>query len=228
MGLGSILATVLKGKILAAVLVSTAVVGGATIAMAATPAGQMLAHHVVVAAKTITPTDHKGKGNQGTATPDATPHGKGQQNDHSQQCAGMPEVQRLATKFSLSTASQSDDIQATCSLHNGNFKGTTTDGITVSTSTVYGYGEIDQLLTTAQLLASHDEGNADGKLTSTNARTYLADALHGCGKTSLKACLKTSASPTPAANTGNSNMNGVGNNNGNGKAKPTGTPTPKH
>jgi hypothetical protein len=42
MGLRGILATLLKGKVVAAVLVGTTVVGGATAAMAS-PAGQLLA-----------------------------------------------------------------------------------------------------------------------------------------------------------------------------------------
>ena len=238
-GLRSILTTLLKGKMVAAVLVGTTVVGGATVAMAS-PAGQMLTHQVAVVAKTVTTTAHKGNMDKGTATPDATLHGKSQKNDHSQQCAGLPGVQRLATKFALSTASQSADVQAICSLHDGTFKGTTTSGSTVSAGRVYGLGEIDQLLTYAQFLASHDKGNADGKLTSSNARTHLADALQGCGKTPLEVCLKanTSATPTPTANKGNGNKNGQGNTNnngnnndngnGNGKVKPTGTPTPKH
>jgi hypothetical protein len=243
MGLRSILTTLLKGKVVAAVLVGTTVVGGATVAMAS-PAGQTLTHQVAVVAKTVTTTAHKGNMDKGTATPDATPHGKGQENDHSQQCASLPGVQRLATKFALSTASQSDDVQAICSLHDGTFKGTTTSGSTVSAGRVYGLGEIDQLLTYAQFLASHDKGNADSKLTSSNARTYLADALAGCGKTPLEVCLKanTSATPTPTANNGNANKNGKGNtngngndngngngnDNGNGKAKSASTPTLKH
>jgi hypothetical protein len=194
--------------------------------MASTPAKQIFTHQVAVTEKTVTPTDYKGKDNRGTAIPGATPHGKGQKNDHSQQCAGLPEVQRLATKFSLSTASQSDDVEAIYSLHDGSFEGTTISGATLSTSTVYGYGEIDQLLTSAQFLASHDKGNVDGKLTSSNTRTYLADALHGCGKTPSQVCQKTNTPATPTAN----NNGNAGNKQhvGNGKAKPTGTPTPKH
>jgi hypothetical protein len=236
MGLSSVLASLFKGKIVAVVLVGTAVVGGGTVAMAATPAGQNIVHHMTIA-KTATPTGHKGNGDQGAGKSDAESHGKGQaqgkgqKNDHDQQCAGMPEVQRLATKFSLSTDSKSDDVQALCLLHDGGFKGTTTGGASVSTSTVYGYGQIDQILTYAQFLANHDKGNADGKLTSNNVRTYLADALNNCGKTPLEACVKAKTSTDQAGNNGNAgnnNDNGNHGNNGNGKGKPTSTPTPKH
>jgi hypothetical protein len=232
MGLRSVLASVLKGKVLAVVLVGTAVVGGGAVAMAATPVGQNMVHHIPLT-KTATPTERQGNGDQGKATPDAASHGKSQKNDHHRQCAGLPEVQRLAAKFSLSTDSQSDAVQAICSLHDGSFKGTTTSGASVSTSTVYGYGEINQLLTYAQFLANHDKGNADSKLTSSNVRAYLTDALHSCGKTPLEVCLKTNTSTNQAGNNGkasnnNNNDNTSNNNNGKGKGKPISTPTPKH
>jgi hypothetical protein len=230
MGLRSILTTVLKGKIVAAVLVGTTVVGGATVAMAS-PTGQILAHQVAGIEKTVMPSDYKGKDSYGTATPDATSHGKGQKNDHSQQCAGLPGVQLLAKKFSLSTDNKSTDVQAICSLHDGTFKGTMSNGTTVSVSRVYGIGEIDQLLTYAQYLASHDKNNANGTLTDANVSIYLADALQGCGKTPLEVCLKANTSAPPVANNGNAadkQHSGNGNGNGTGKAKPTGTPTPKH
>src|SRR5216683_1396637 len=60
---GSILATILKGKVLAAIFVSTVAVGGATAAFASTPAGQTFVHQMT-AASTTTPTastDHQGK-----------------------------------------------------------------------------------------------------------------------------------------------------------------------
>ena len=224
MGLRSILVAGLKGKMVAIILVSTAVVGGGTVAMAATPVGQNIVHHLTIA-NTATPDDYKGKDQQDTATPGATHQDKDQKHDHNQQCAGLPEAQRLATKFSLSTDSKSDDVQAICSLHDDSFKATTTGGASVSASRVYGYGEIDQLLTYAQFLAGHDQSNADGKLTSSNARTYLADALHSCGNTPPAVCLKTNTSAGNTGNTGNGGNNG---NNGKGKGKPTGTPTPKH
>jgi hypothetical protein len=246
---GSILATILKGKVLAAIFVSTVAVGGATAAFASTPAGQTFVHQMT-AASTTTPTastDHQGKDEPGTATPGATKHGKSQKHDQNQQCPGLPEVQRLATYYSLSTESQSDDVQAICSLHDGNFKGTTTNGKTVSTSTVYGYGEISQLLTYAQFLTSHGTGNMSGKLTSNNVRTYLADALYSCGTTPLAVCLKTNipnTHPGNSDNTGNGNNNNTGNGQhlgngnsdntndgkgqypGNGKGRPSSTPTP--
>jgi hypothetical protein len=229
MGLRNILTVALKGKFLAAIFVATTVVGGATVAMASTPTGHQIISRATVMEKTATPVDHQGKSEHGavtpgtkshvTVTPGAKSHGQDQENNHDQQCTGLPEVQRLATKFSLSADSQSDDVQAICSLHIGKFEGTTTTGITVSTSTVYGYGEIDQMLTSAQFQANHDPGNMSGKLTSANARPYLADIIHRCGTTQLAVCLKTNKSDTHTSNNGKSD---------NSKGKPTATPTSKH
>ncbi|HEY4385452.1 MAG TPA: hypothetical protein VGN34_13415 [Ktedonobacteraceae bacterium] len=227
MGLRSILAAALKGKVLAVVLVSTAVVGGGTVAMASTPAKQLLTNQAAIAAKTVTPTTHAENKDRGTPTPEATQHGKAQQHDkdqkgdHSQQCAGLPEIQRLTTQFSLNTESKSDDVKALCSLHDSTFKGTTTNGTAVSTGTVYGYGEINQLLTAAQILASYD----GGKLTSNNARSYLANVLSHCGTTQLEVCLKANTSATHPGNYSNSRDS---HSPGSNKGKPTGTPTAKH
>jgi hypothetical protein len=209
MGLRSILAAALKGKVLAVVLVSTAVVGGGTVAMASTPAKQLLTNQAAIAAKTVTPTTHAENKDRGTPTPEATQHGKAQQHDkdqkgdHSQQCAGLPEIQRLTTQFSLNTESKSDDVKTLCSLHDGTFKGT-----------VYGYGEINQLLTAAQILASHD----GGKLTSNNARSYLANVLSHCGTTQLEVCLKANTSATHPGNYSNSRDS---HSPGSNKGKPT-------
>ena len=136
-------------------------------------------------------------------------------------CPGLPDAQRLATQFALSTASTSDDIQAMCALHQGTFTGTTPKGAAVASKRVFGYGEIDQLLTYAQFLASHDTANAGGKLTSANARGFLAEAVQSCGTTPLVTCLKTNI---PGFQPGNSNQSS----HGNGHGKPSSTPTPHH
>ena len=192
------------------IVVVGAIVAGGAVAMAATsPAGQRVVHSITSSTDaTTTPVgqhgDHK---NAGSARTTATPEAKNQQNS----CPGLPEAQQLVARFSLSTNSTSDDIQAICSLHQGTFKGTTPGGATTSSKRVFGYGEIDELLTYAQFLATHDKANASGKLTSGNARSYLAEALQNCGATALEVCLKTKI---------------PGFQPGNGGGKPSSTPTP--
>lgn len=206
----------LQGKLIVIALVSVAVVGGAT-AFAATSAGQGLVHAITGQA-------------HATATPDVESHGnKHQANNHQADnskkntCPGLPDAQQLATQFALSTASTSDDIQALCALHQGTFTGTTPNGTAVSSKRVFGYGEIDQLLTYAQFLAGQDTANAGGKLTSANARGLLAEAVQSCGTTPLMTCLKTHI---PGLEPANSNDASHGNENGHGK--PSSTPTPHH
>lgn len=239
MGLRSILATVLKGKVLATVLVGAAVVGGGTAAMASTPAKQFLTNQATaIATKTVTPTNHAENVGKGTPTPKATPQmNNDQQHNQNQPCAGFPEIQRLATQFSLDSKSTGDDVKALCSLHDGTFKGTTTSGTTVSTKTVYGYGEINQLLTAAQQMVRHDTNNENAKLTRDKARTSIANVLSHCGTTQLEACLKASptvtptvsptVTPTTTPHPDNQNNPGKDHNSGNNKGKPTATPTAK-
>src|SRR5260370_13607294 len=200
-----------QGKLLVVGLVSMAVVGGAT-AFAATPAGQGLVHAVAGQARA-------------TATPDGESHGNTLQastTHHADKstkntCPGLPDAQQLATQFALSTASTSDDIQALCALHQGTFTGTTPKGAAVASKRVFGYGEIDQLLTYAQFLAGQGTANSGGKLTHANARGCLAEAVQSCGTTPLVTCLQTHL---PGFQPGNSNENGHG--------KPSSTPTPHH
>jgi hypothetical protein len=206
----------LKGKLIVVALVSVAIVGGAT-AFAATSAGQGLVH-------AFTGQSHT------TATPQVESHGKHLQtnNHHADKnskntCPGLPDAQRLATQFALSTDSASDDIQALCALHQGTFTDTTPNGASVSSKRVFGYGEIDQLLTYAQFLAGQDKANAGDKLTSANARGFLAEAIQSCGTTPLETCLKTNI---PGFQPGNSNDTSHGE--GNGHGKPSSTPTPHH
>ena len=194
-------------------LVAGLLLVGGTAAFAATGAGQNVvqslthAHTMVTAAAT-----HDAKGNaQGTT-------GK----DHAS-CPGQPEAQNLAASYHLSTVSTGNAVAAICALHQGTFKGSTTGGVSVTSSRVYGYGEIDQLLTYAQYLARHDHANAGGKLSESNVSGYLATALHTCGSTPLETCLLTHM---PGFRPGNGNGNkptssptGHGN-------KPTTTPTP--
>jgi hypothetical protein len=233
MGIGSLL----KGKFLVAVLVSVAVAGGVTAVAAATPVGQSIVHRITDSKSksetSVSVSQHEDPTTTGSPTTRSTPGGDGHQNT----CPGLPEVQQLATKFSLDTSSTSDDVLAICALHLGTFKGTTSSGATASSSRVFGYGEIEDLLTYAQYLAAHDTANTSSKLTSDNLRTYLANALQKCGTTPLETCLMNNI---PGFHPGNGNGNGnpgahptpVG-----GKpdatptpagGKPSATPTPNH
>lgn len=124
-----------------------------------------------------------------TKTPD-TDQGKNGDNN-GKNCAGDASAKQMLASFSLSTDAKSDAMQAVCELHAGQFKGKTPGGADVSTTRVYGYGEIEKLLTYARYLATHDGAGHDsgGKLDDANARAYLADALQSCGSTALEKCL---------------------------------------
>ena len=208
---------VLQGKLVVVALVSVAIVGGAT-AFAATSTGQGLVHAITGQA-------------HATATPDVESHGNTLQANTTHPadkstkntCPGLPAAQQLATQFALSTASTSDAIQALCALHQGTFTGTPPNGAAVASKRVFGYGEIDQLLTYAQFLAGKDTANAGGKLTSANARGFLAEAVQSCGTTPLMTCLQTNI---PGFQPGNSTDASHGNENGHGM--PSSTPTPHH
>ena len=200
-------------KALVILVAGVLLVGGVTVAFAATNAGQDVvqslshAHPMATAAAS-----HDAKGDaRGTTGKDPA------------SCPGQPEAQNLAASYHLSTASTGNAVIAICALHQGTFKGSTTSGVSVTSSRVYGYGEIDQLLTYAQYLAGHNHANAGGKLSDSNVSGYLATALHTCGSTALETCLMTHM---PGFRPGNgkgdkptSSPTGHGN-------KPTATPTP--
>ena len=191
MSLGRIVVNLLKGKVIAVIGVGAVLAGGATAAMAATPTGQHFIQTVTAQAANLSSHDLSTNRPNGAFTPsshkddsshqDATPTAKA--------CPG-PDVQILATMFSLNTGSNSDDIQAICALRNGTFTGTTPNGQTVTSSRVFGDGEIYILLRYAQYLASHDKSNTAGKLTNENTRNYLAAGLQSCGTSSFEACVK--------------------------------------
>jgi hypothetical protein len=215
--------SLIKAKVLAIVLASVAVVGGGTVAFAATPAGQ-----------------HAWQAVTGHANSTETPDNQGK-NANDKNCSGDNSAKQMLASLSLSTDANSDAMQAVCELHSGKFDGKTPDGTDVSTTRVYGYGEIEQLLTYANYLATHDsaENNPGGKLDDTNARSYLAQALQSCGSTPLEKCLMDnipgyhpgngdSGNGNAGNNNGSGNGNGNGSGNGNGNGKPDGTPTPHH
>ena len=196
------LLALLQIKALVTLVAGVLLVGSVAVAFAATPSGQNVVQSLTHAHPTATATaPHSAKGNApGTA---------GQ--DHAS-CPGQSDAQNLATKYQLSTASTGNAVTAMCALHQGTFQGSTTGGVSVTSSRVYGYGEIDQLLTYAQYLAAHDHANVGGKLSDSNVSGYLANAVHTCGSTPLETCLMTTM---PGFQPGNGNGN-----------KPTSTPTP--
>jgi hypothetical protein len=213
----------LRGKLVAAALVSIILVGGATAVFAAAPAGQNLVHTMTGSAHATVAPDvdrHANNTRHANTQPAHDPHAS---NSNTRNCPGLPAAQQLATQFALSSESKSPDIQAMCSLHQGTFKGTTPNGTSVSSKRVFGYGEIDQLLTYAHYLAGQDKAHAGSKLTSANAWSYLAEAIQSCGTTPLDTCLKTNI---PGFQPGNHNNANQGNGNGNGR--PRSTPTPHH
>jgi hypothetical protein len=203
------LLALLQAKALVAVVAGVLFVGGATAVFAATPVGQTVVQSLTHAHPTVTAAATHGADAKGTS-------GK----DHSA-CPGLSDAQNLATTYKLSTDSKGNAVTAICALHQGTFKGATTASVSVTADRVYGYGEINQLLTYAQFLAAHDSANVGGKLSDTNVSSYLANALHSCGSTPLEKCLMTNI---PGFHPGNGNKpTETPTPNGH---KPTGTPTP--
>ena len=211
---------IVKGKLFVTMLAGVVLIGGATAAFAATPAGQGIIHaraHAQSTATTAGKASHTDKDHTTTTT------------GHDNSCPGLPQAQQLASEFSLSAASTGDAVQAICALHQGTFKGTTAGGTSVSSSRVFGYGEIEMLLTYTQSLASHDKANTSGTLTSNNARNYLVQALQSCGATPLETCLKSNIPGfQPGSSTGTTNGQHSDHGHDNGNGKPTSAPTPHH
>ncbi len=200
------LAHLLKGKLLVAALLSITVASGTTAVFAATPAGQGVVHAMMAMAHAQAATHKNGH--------HASSHKAAGRK--SSTCPGLPEAQQLAAKYSLSTDRDGDAVQAICALHRGTFVGTTPAGASVSSQRVFGYGEINKLLAAAQFLATHDKAN--GKLTDSNVRSFLALALQHCGTTHLETCLKTHVQPSNKGDEkgGNGHGHKHGNNNGHG------------
>jgi hypothetical protein len=208
------LLALLQTKAVVTIVASVLLVGGATAAFAATPAGQTVVQSFAHAHPT------------GTAV--AT-HGSASDQNGSAQgqkaCPGLTDAQKLATNYHLSTTSNGAAVTAICALHEGNFAGMTTAGVKVTVSRVYGYGEINQLLTLAQYMASHGSASTGGALSDTTVSNLLADALHTCASMPTESCL---VKNIPGFNAGNGQHNkptATSTPNGN---RPTGTPTPHH
>jgi len=216
MSIITLLSSLVKGKALVTAAIGVALVGGTGAALAATPAGHTLVQNIAGMHATASPTQesHQKDAHPGTATVAANKHG---QHGNATTCADLPAAQQLATKFSLSTASNGSALQVICALHDASFQGTV-DGKRVTTAQALGYGEIDQLLTYAQSLAA----KKGEKLTTSNVQMYVATALNTCGSTPVALCThshpagsgqgtggKPTSTPTPSAN-----------------GRPTSTPTP--
>ncbi len=202
----STLGTLLKGKALVAILAGVVVAGGATAVMAATPMGQNTIHSIsntpkaAATSQTTHPSTEprqEDKGHDDGAGKDD----KGATNDHATGCPALSEVQQIATEFGLTTAATSNTIKSICALHNGTFKGTTTAGAAVSSTRVFGLGEIEALLALAKFMAAHNSGT---NITDANVQTMLANALQHCGSNSLMACVKADV-PNFHPTTGNDN-----------------------
>jgi hypothetical protein len=212
----------LKGKLVAVAIVSVALVAGATAVFAATPAGQSAVDTITGSAH-ATATHVADKQDKNSSDNSSHANNSNNNNSDKKNCPGLPDAQQLAAKFSLSTDSTSEDIQAICALHQGTFTGTTANGTAVSSKRVFGYGEIEMLLTFAQYMGTHNTANAGDKMASDNVWNYLAEAVQSCGTTPLETCLKTNM---PGFQAGNGNHSSNGDHSGNGGGKPGSTPTP--
>lgn len=185
----STLSSLLKGKALVAVLAAALVAGGGA-AMAATPMGQNAIHsmnntHSDAAAH---PDKDKSQNNKDDQNKD-----KDDANAHATDCSAMPAVKQLATEFGLSTAATSNSIKTICALHDGSFKGTTTAGASVSSTRVFGLGEIEALLA----MAKHNSGTS---LTDASVQAQVANVLQHCGSKAAMECVKSDMPnfhPTP-------------------------------
>lgn len=218
MSILSVLGSIVKGKVIVTTLVGVALVGGAGAALAATPTGHDLVQTITGVHATATPTHESDKdATHGTATPGAQ-----DQKDAHSACAGEPEAKNLATQFSLSTDAKGTALQTICALHDGTFKGTA-DGKNVTIDHALGYGEINQLLTDAQSMAT----KKGDKLTDSNIAQYVATILNSCGTTPLMACINTHGKPTgtPTADDHGNKPTGTPTAEDHGN-KPTSTPTP--
>ncbi len=202
------LASLLKGKLLVAALLSITVASGTTAVFAAMPAGQSAVHAIMAIAHGQAELHRDGH--------HASNHkAAGRKSDT---CPGLPEAQQLAAKYALSTDRDGDAVQAICALHRGTFVGITPAEASVSSQQVFGYGEINKLLASAQFLATHDKANASGKLTDSNVRSFLALALQHCGTTHLETCLKTHVQPGNSGSKKGGNGHGHKQGNSNGRS----------
>src|SRR5437588_12200664 len=98
MGIGRLIGHLIKGKILAATAVRAILVGGTTVALAATPVGQNVVHTITGAHDIPSTGQHTSQDQHHDNAKDATA------NNHKGKCPGLDEAQKLAARFSLSTA----------------------------------------------------------------------------------------------------------------------------
>lgn len=218
----SFISNLLTWKVAAATLVGAVLVGGTGMALAFTPIGYGLAHAFTSSnVPMATPTQMSGNKTTDHDHSMTMTHGQSQRNTPNT-CPGDPQAQGVATEFSLSTAENGSALQVICALHNGTFQGMA-NGKSVTLNHALGYGEIEQVFTTAKSGAAKDGVT----LTDGNVQQYVAIALSTCTPAqSLEACINESgkdmtATPTPHP-TGKPTTTppSQGNN------KPTSTPTP--
>jgi len=211
----STLSTLLKGKVLAAILVGVFVAGGSVAVMAATPMGQNAVpptSNTAKAAVTAHPTTEPRQEDKGQNDDGADKDSKNTTNNQTTGCPALPQIQQLASEFGLSTAATSNTIKTICALHDGTFKGTTSAGAAVSSTRVFGVGEIEALLALSKFTATHSGTN----MTDANVQTLLANVLQQCGSKSLIDCVK-DVIPNFHPTNGNGNGNGDGDHGNHGK-----------
>lgn len=216
MGLVSVITAALKGKVIVTTLVSLALVGGGTAAMAATPVGQNIVKTISTSISSATPSANQSSSNQESKGDKAS--ATAQASDHTNDCPGLADAQNIAKAFSLSTDSKSATIKTICSLHDGSYKGL---------NHALGYGEIENFLTYTQSLATKE----NAKLADSNVDSYIATALKNCGSSPIAVCVKANMPSIQHGNSPDNNATGTPSSNGtDGKsggvsAKPTSTPT---
>ena len=112
------LASLLKGKLLVAALLSITVASGTTAVFAVMPAGQSAVHAIMAMAHGQAALQRDGHHASNHKAADRK----------SSTCPGLPEAQELAAKYALSTEREGGAVQAICALHRGTFVGTTPAG----------------------------------------------------------------------------------------------------
>ncbi len=218
MNIINVLSGLVKSKILVTTVVAAALVGGSGAVFAATPTGNEIVQQITNAHATVTPTHEADKDGKASPTAHAT---EKDQKGNADSCPGQPRAQQLATNYSLSTDSKGSAMQVICALHDGSFQATV-DGKSVTLDHALGYGEIDQLLTYAQSLAT----KKGEKLTDSNVKNYVATALKTCGSTPVVPCINDNGGKPTSTPTSDTDGKPTGTPTPHADGKPTGTPTP--
>lgn len=175
--------TLFRNKILILVALVVIVLGGTTVALAATMSGRQTTHPPAVSHLRVTATATAGHRSDDDQEGDDDTGADGQ----GQSCSNQEDVQNFLQRFHLATTKEGAAVQAVCALHAGTFKGTTPKGAAVSSTQKFRFREIVQLFVLARSLAMKD----GVKLNDTNVVSYLAAAVQTCSTfSSTAACLK--------------------------------------